>query len=208
MPRKTSREIEIKLRVNDREDLVRRLDEIGAKPGERRFEQNTLYDTSEGLLRGAGRLLRLRLERTDGGQVHALLTSKAPAPAKRGRTKSASRHKEKLEREVDIRDPRRVDQLFRAMGLNPSFRYEKYRTRFELRQLHLDLDDTPVGTFLELEGNAQAIDRAAKTLGYSHTDYIRGTYWDLFNADRRRRGSNKKNMLFSHKNRGNRAVSA
>ena len=98
--------------------------------------------------------------------------------------------------------PKQRDEirLLRAMGLNPSFRYEKYRTRFKLGSLHLDLDETPVGTFLELEGQPKAINRVAKALGYSDRDYIRGTYWDLFNADRRRRGSRAKNMLFTHKN--------
>jgi len=210
---KTSREIEIKLRVKDQEGLVRRMGKIGAKPVKRRFEENTLYDTPHGLLRKAGRLLRLRIETSGGAKVHAVLTSKVPAPealdhtGRRG-SKSASKHKEKLEREVDVRDPAKVDQLLRAIGLHPSFRYEKYRTRFKLGSLHLDLDEVPVGTFLELEGKPQAIDRVAKAVGYSDRDYIRGTYWDLFDADRRRRGSKAKNMLFAHKNRRKRAGSA
>ncbi len=207
MPGKTNTEIELKLRIDDRDDLIARLHKIGAKPDGRRFEQNTLYDTPQGLLRNAGRLLRLRIETFDGGKVHALLTSKAPPPPKLGAQKP-SQHKERLEREVDVPDPGTVDRLFRAMGLNPSFRYEKYRTRFNLGSLHLDLDDTPVGTFLELEGRPQAIDRVAKALGYSHRDYIRGTYWDLFAAERRRRGLKKKNMLFTHKNRHKLQLSA
>jgi adenylate cyclase, class 2 len=206
MPGKTTREIEVKLRVKDEQQLKQRLAKIGAKPDQRRFEENTLYDTPDGLLRSAGRLLRLRIETLDHGRVHAVLTSKAPAPqasgnARAGGAKSASKHKERLEREVDVRDPAKIDRQMRAMGLNPSFRYEKYRTRFNLGSLHLDLDQTPVGTFLELEGQPKAIDRVAKALGYSDRDYIRQTYWDLFDADRRRRGSKAKNMLFTHKNR-------
>jgi len=211
MPSKTNREIEIKLRVQDQQQLKERLAKIGAKPGQRVFEENTLYDTPDGLLRGAGRLLRLRMETPERGKTHAVVTSKAPMPGDSDRDRGSkvsgksagkppSRHKERLEREVDIRDPGKIDRLLRAMGLNPSFRYEKYRTRFKLGSLHLDLDETPVGTFLELEGQPKAINRVAKALGYSDRDYIRGTYWDLFNADRRRRGSRAKNMLFTHKN--------
>lgn len=205
MASKTNREIEIKLRIKDQQRLKQRLAKIGAKPSQRHFEENTLYDTPNGLLRTAGRLLRLRIETANHGRARAVLTSKAPAPetpgSARKEAKSASKHKEKLEREVDVRDPAKTDRLLRAMGLNPSFRYEKYRTRFKLGSLHLDLDETPVGIFLELEGQPQAIDRTAKALGYSDRDYIRGTYWALFVADRRRCGSKAKNMLFTHKNR-------
>jgi hypothetical protein len=63
-------------------------------------------------------------------------------------------------------------------------------------ELHLDLDETPVGVFLELEGDPQAIDRAARALGYLHHDYVRGTYWDLYRAECERRGRIARNMLF------------
>ena len=61
---------------------------------------------------------------------------------------------------------------------------------------HLDLDETPIGTFLELEGAPQAIDRAARALGFSSRHYIRGTYWSLFQASRRGRARARKNMTF------------
>jgi adenylate cyclase, class 2 len=209
VPGRTIREIEIKLRVKDEPQLRQRLAKIGALPAKRRFEENTLYDTPEGLFRRAGHLLRLRIETPGRGRPHAVLTSKSPAPVSQDRTrarirkaeKPALRHKEKLEREVEVRHPAKTGALLRAVGLNPTFRYEKYRTRFTLGSLHLDLDETPVGTFLELEGKPQAIDRVAKALGYSDRDYIRGTYWDLFVAARRRRGSKARNMLFTNKNR-------
>jgi adenylate cyclase class 2 len=85
----------------------------------------------------------------------------------------------------------------RAIGLRPSFRYEKYRSTFRLAGLHLDLDETPVGVFLELEGAPRSIDRVARSLGFVPREYINGTYWDLYAADCRRRGRKPANMLFS-----------
>ena len=82
--------------------------------------------------------------------------------------------------------------------MRPTFRYEKFRTAYRLprSRLHLDLDETPVGVFLELEGEPRAIDRAARALGFAPSDYIRGTYWDVYAADCRRRGRIRRNMVF------------
>jgi adenylate cyclase, class 2 len=208
---KTNREIEIKLPVNDERDLVRRLRRIGARNHGRVLEQNTLYDTPASDFRLRGRLLRLRIETSRSGKRRALMTSKAPAfPDRLGAGRS--RYKERLEREVLVRDPIRADRLLRSLSLRPGFRYEKYRTSFRmrgpLRRLHLDLDETPVGLFLELEGRPAAIDRVARLLGYARRDYILGTYWDVNAAACRRRGRKPGNMLFARKNLPKRALFA
>jgi adenylate cyclase, class 2 len=180
--------------------MVRRLRQIGAADHGSLFEENTLYDTPDGALRHRGRLLRLRIEISANGRRRGVLTSKALVSPVRGRSpRRVPRHKERLEREVIVRDPRRVRRLLTAVGLRPSFCYEKYRTSFRVSCLHLDLDETPVGNFLELEGCPAAIDRVARALGYFPRDYIRGTYWDLYAADCRKRGRPLKNMVFTHK---------
>ncbi|MGA8873669.1 MAG: class IV adenylate cyclase [Candidatus Acidiferrales bacterium] len=196
---RTAREIEVKLRVTDLPALVRSLKRLGAKLHGRVLEQNTLYDTPSADLRSRGRLLRLRIETPapskllPGGARCAILTSKAPVPESSRR----SRYKERLEREVAVESPTRWPSALRAIGLRPSFRYEKYRTTFRLPDLHLDLDETPIGTFLELEGSPHAIDRVARALGCAPGEYIQGTYWDLYAADCRRHGRKPTNMLLS-----------
>ena len=196
----TNLEIEIKLPVRNLPDLIRRLRAIGARDRGRVFEENTLYDTPDADFRRRGRLIRLRIETSGDGHRSARLTSKAPPPITGKRRGSNTHHKERSEREVEVRDPARAARLLQTIGLRPSFRYEKYRTSLRLGSLHLDLDETPVGTFLELEGRPAAIDGAARKLGYSPKDYIRGTYWDLYAADCRRRGRKPKNMIFTSKN--------
>jgi adenylate cyclase, class 2 len=192
----TKVETEIKLAVSDLPRLLRRLRELGARNHGRAFEQNTIYDTPEGEFRRGGRLLRLRIE-TRGSRRTAKLTSKAPAKSSH---RSSPRHKRRFESEVEIRNPNKTAALLGAIGLRPSFRYEKFRMSFRFRGLHLDLDETPVGTFLELEGRPEDIDRMARKLGYGPGDYIRGTYWDLYAAYCRRRGRKPTNMVFTHKN--------
>jgi len=196
-PRSTLREIEIKLRVRDVPRLIAKIRQLGAACEGRVFEQNMLYDTPQSDFRRSGRLLRVRIETPapsgglPGGKGRAVVTSKSPAPAA-----AASRYKEKLERELPLQSPRRWPGMLRALGFRQGFCYEKYRTTFRLGGLHLDLDETPVGAYLELEGSPRAIDRAARALGFSPRDYIRGTYWDVFQADCRRRGRFPKNMRF------------
>jgi adenylate cyclase, class 2 len=206
----TNREIEIKLRILDLPRLIRDLRRFGATSQGRVFEQNTIYDTSDSAFRRAGRLVRLRLEtpaprsatkrdvRLARPKLHparGILTAKAP-PHVSGRTAVPARYKERLERELVIRNPRGWPSVLKSLGLRPRFTYEKFRSTFELPSVELDLDETPVGTYLELEGSPGAIDRAARVLGFMPRDYIRGTYWDVYAAVCRRRGLPLKNMVF------------
>jgi adenylate cyclase class 2 len=207
MPAKISskREIEIKLRVTDLPDILRRLRKLGAVSRGRVHEANTLFDTPDSAFRHSGRLLRLRQQTpalgndVRGGPASAILTAKAP-PLPKPRLPGGARkrlYKEVQENEEHIKDPRRLSLALKALGFLPGFRYEKYRTSFRLNFLYIDLDETPVGTFLELEGTPTAINRTARALGFTPRDYIRSTYWTLYAADCRRHHRKPQNMLFS-----------
>ena len=65
-----------------------------------------------------------------------------------------------------------------------------------IRNLKIELDETPIGAFLELEGSPSSIDRVARLLGYTHSDYITQTYGALYIADSRLHGYKPTNMLF------------
>jgi adenylate cyclase class IV len=202
---RTNREIEIKLPVADLAALIRHLQRLGAVSLGRVFEKNTLYDTPESDLRRGGSLLRLRVETPAGstfvlpGLPSAVLTFKAP-PASAllggGRAVVRSRYKERLERELTIPQPSRWNQILTSLGFRPGFCYSKYRTSFRLPGLHVDLDETPVGTFLELEGIPKAIERVAGVLGYTRRDYLQATYWELYAADCKCKGRVPGNMVF------------
>ena len=199
---RSNREIEIKLPFVDLAALLGRLQRLRAVNLGRVFEQNTLYDTPEADLRRAGCLLRLRIETPAGsslvppGVPSAVVTSKAP-PMPRARERATeARYKERLERELAIAHPNRWPHILETLGFRPAFRYEKYRTSLRLGRLHVDLDETPVGGFLELEGAPQAIERTARALGYAPRQYLRATYWDLYAADCKRRGRAVGNMVF------------
>jgi adenylate cyclase class 2 len=206
---KTPTETEVKLRITDLQAILARLTGIGATSRGRVLERNALFDTPHSDFRRSGRLIRVRIETPapaparglPGGRAKAVLTSKAPPPARPSPRRQSSRYKERAERELVLRKPARFLRNLAPLGLRCAFRYEKVRTSFRLRGLHLDLDETSVGIFLELEGKPPAIDRAAKALGFSSKDYLRVTYWDLYAADCHHRGIKPKNMLLPRKNR-------
>jgi hypothetical protein len=54
------------------------------------------------------------------------------------------------------------------------------------------IDETPIGTFFEIEGDLAGIQAAAAGLGYSRADYITDSYVALFFA-----GGRRGNMVFS-----------
>ncbi len=181
-------EIEIKLRVENVASVRRRLARVGARRVARRHEDDTLYDTSSRALKRRGELLRLRLR---GGR-RALVTYK-------GRQAAGQRYKVRQEIEFSVSDPAKLRAALEALGFRPWFRYEKYRTSYRLPRLPglaVELDETPIGTFLELEGTPGAIDRAAGLLGYQPGEYLVATYHDLFLAAGRKLGLRRDAMLF------------
>ena len=195
-------ETEIKLRITNRDALRGALRRLDARPSGRVLERNTLFDTADSDLRRRKRLLRLRIETPAGspeisaGRPRAMLTSKQPAPAS-----APSGYKHNLESESRIALDQNWLAALGSVGFLPGFRYEKFRSRVRIPRaiagaVQLDLDETPIGTFLEIEGAPEAIDRVARALGFLRRDYLRATYADLYAARCRRRGQIPRNMLF------------
>ena len=89
-----------------------------------------------------------------------------------------------------------MDAILRALGYATTFRYEKYRSEWSDEVGHAVIDETPIGTFGELEGPARWIDRTAKALGIASGDYITQTYADLFFTWKRTTHSAATGMTF------------
>jgi len=137
---------------------------------DRVFEANSVYDTATDTLRSNGQLLRLRL----AGSV-VTLTWKGPA-------KGSGPHKSRPETEVQVDNFERASELLVSLGYRVRFRYDKYRTEFTRAGEHgtATLDETPIGTLLELEGEPDWIDATAAQLGFKPEDYITSSYGALY----------------------------
>jgi len=217
-----ARETEIKLRIDDLPALHRALGRLGARlagPGASRVhEQNVIFDTPKSNLYKKGQLLRIRIETPvsdstsdeAGSKRRVLLTFKQPteSAAKPGfDAASEGPYKVREEIELEVSDAVALTRIFEMLGMDGWFQYEKYRTTFRLpdsqawaKDLLIELDETPIGTFVELEGPAEAIDRAAQELGFSGHDYIVQSYLGLYLEDCRRKGEEPHHLLFSNSN--------
>lgn len=164
-------ETEVKLRVASAEAARAALGRLGAtRVRERHFEANVLYDDAAGSLRTRGCLLRLR--RTEG---LATLTYK-------GARRILEGVKSRVERETQVENADSLQAILEALGLGPIFRYEKYRETFEWRGAEIVVDETPIGTFLEIEGDLPGVHATAAALGYGPRDYVSDSYAALFFA--------------------------
>ncbi len=182
---KSNRENEIKLAFASRETAVSRLLAAGARPVHpRAFEDNVLFDLADRPLTKSGRLLRLR--DFDGA---SLLTFKGPVAGKR-------RHKVKIEHETAIADPEALRSILLGLGFEAVYRYQKYRSTYQFGAVEAVVDETPLGTFVELEGAPDDVDRAAEALGATFSDFIRATYRELQEKDAAARGVAAGDMLF------------
>jgi adenylate cyclase, class 2 len=186
-------ETEIKLKVRALGPIRQQLQNLGFVVAKRRrFERNVLFDTSDDRLRRAGCLLRLRSE-----AGRSWLTLKGPP-------RSSKRYKTRPEWEARISSAAALKSLLESLGLREVFRYEKFRTTFAARAATslrtaglVELDETPIGNFLELEGPGPWIDRTASRLGYEVGDYITASYGRLYELFRKARGRRPENMIFS-----------
>jgi adenylate cyclase class 2 len=213
-----AQEIEIKLRISDQKAFRRTLKRLGAFPvgggSGRVHESNVIFDTPEGSLRKHGQLLRIRTEterkpKQPASGQRALLTFKRPlvrGTSASGSSQETHRHKVREELEVEVADASILAKIFEGLGMRGWFRYEKYRTTYRLpatsrwaKELLIELDETPIGTFVELEGPPPAIDRAASELGHTRREYVLKNYLALYTEECRRLGQQPRDMIFRAK---------
>ncbi len=211
-------ETEIKLRISDVRAFRRALKRIGAHvvgPGTGRVhEENVIFDTPQGGLAKHGQLLRIRTQTPEFQTKSRPVTSKQRVvvtfkrPIARHSSAQAEHepggtYKVREELEVEVADASDLTRIFEGLGMSGWFRYEKYRTTYQLpaskawaKGLLIEFDETPIGTFVELEGPPSAIDRAATELGYSKRDYVLKNYLVLYVEECRRKGEEPHHMLF------------
>jgi adenylate cyclase, class 2 len=187
----SNKEIEIKFRIEDPRALKRKLRDAGFRlVTKQTHEMNTLYDLPGEVLRSRRQLLRLRQYGSDWKLTH-----------KAG--KRTGRHSSREELETEVSDGEKMDLILRALGYEPSFRYEKYRAEWTDGKGQVVLDETPIGNFGEIEGPSRWIDTTAKKLGVFEDDYITNNYAGLFSEWKAETKSHANEMTFQAVKKGN-----
>jgi len=169
-------EREVKLRFDSPEEAREAILAAGATPLRcRRLQEDALLDTEDETLRRRRCVLRIR---TEAGK--SLLTFKGPV--------QPSTMKVRDEYETVIADGEVLQRVFEELGMHVWFRYEKYREEYAAEDVTVALDETPVGTFVEIEGGEQGILSMTVALGRTPADFILDSYRGLFIKHREKFG--------------------
>lgn len=178
-------EREVKLRFASPEAARAAILAAGATPlRSRRLQEDALLDTEDESLRRRRCVLRIR---TEAGK--SLLTFKGPVLP--GSMKVRDEH------ETVIGDGEVLQRVLEELGLHVWFRYEKFREEYASEDVTIAIDETPVGTFVEIEGGEDGILRMAIALGRTPSDFVLDSYRGLFVKHREEFGLTGQNMVFS-----------
>jgi adenylate cyclase class 2 len=178
-------EREIKLQFDSPDEARAAILAAGAAPLKcRRLQEDALFDTNDESLRRRGCALRVRSE-----SGRSLLTFKGPV--------QPSRMKTREEHETVVGDGDVLTRVLESIGLHVWFRYQKFREEFAAEDATIALDETPIGTFVEIEGGERAIEQMARALGRTESDYVLDSYRGLFLQRRERLGLTGADMMFA-----------
>jgi len=170
-------EIEKKYRLTlaEREQLIRRLREVGTMLRGEEFEENTLYAGHN--LDQRTRVLRLRRV---GDK--AVFTYKERYP-------STSAVKRQREDETRVEDADALAAILDALGYEPALVYEKRRTTWRAAAAEVVIDELPFGLFVEIEGDERAIREAEELLDLARAEAEMASYPELTLRHGRRKGN-------------------
>ncbi len=180
-----SLEREIKLRFDSASaarSAILGLDTTLVRP--RRLQSDIILDTADSRLFGARSALRVRLE-----PERSFLTFKGPPLT------SVMKLREELETLVD--DGVLLLTILERLGFHVAFRSEKFREEYEGYGVLFAIDETPIGTWVEIEGSDTGITEAAARLGRSQADYVVTSYRTLYLQECQARGVEPRDMVFT-----------
>jgi adenylate cyclase, class 2 len=173
-------EIEAKFYVRDLERIRANLEGLEARLIQTRvLETNIRFDLPDARLSSEKSVLRLRRD-TD-----ARLTYKSASTNNQGVL-------DRTEIEFMVEDFEKAKRFLEALGYQPIFYYEKYRTTYTLPEIsegpadmsgpiHVMLDELPYGNFVEIEGNSvESIQEVASQLNLNWDAVIGTSYSALF----------------------------
>ena len=180
-----STETEIKVKIEDPGDFCRRLAFLN--PGilsARHFEDNYLMDFSDQRLKSSQCLLRIRF-----AEGRRFLTYKGPP-----RPQGLFKIREELETTVE--DGEILLQLLERIGMRVCFRYQKYRQEFSVGEIHVAVDETPIGNYVEFEGAESGIRKLAERMTIAEAQFLRASYYSLYLEHCREMGKAVELMIY------------
>jgi len=184
-----SEEIEVKFIVTDSNKFREAIHKAGGVFESAHAEDNIRFDDAAASLTRRGMVLRLRVTTTDT-RIRYLLTVKSPMI----HTDKDLSHRREIETEIS--DGSALTTALGLLGYEPVWRYEKRRETYRIGQIEADIDEMPLGWFLELEGLPDEIRHTAERLGLEMTDGLTLSYAQIFDNVKGARGLIMRDLTF------------
>jgi adenylate cyclase class 2 len=177
------REREQKFSGVELEALRERLTELEAeRVSSASFEDNWVLDKGDAL-GASGRLLLLRVD-----SQGALLTLKGPV------FENGSEKAMPGELQTSVGDAEQMRALLEALGYRVVRRYQKVREEWRLGGVVISLDHTPIGDFVEFEGDGG--ETVARRCGFDAGRAERRSYLELYEEYKKEHPEAPPEMVF------------
>ncbi|MCK6462524.1 MAG: class IV adenylate cyclase [Candidatus Pacebacteria bacterium] len=131
--------------------------------GKEVHQKTVMFDNSDKLMEHTDGRIRLRQQ---GDKIS--LSYKRPLP-------SVGNEKKEVELETEVGNFEVMTHILRMMGYSPSTSYEKYTLPLRMKNyndIHIEIQKYPFENFLEIEGDKEKIEKAAKQLGFDIKDAL------------------------------------
>jgi len=162
------KEIEVKLLEIKKDEIIKKLEEMGAEKVSDGEMNVLIYDFPDERLTGNGDLVRLR-----GYEGDSILAFKRKIS--KGSTKIMAEYEVKIDNYENMKD------ILKELGLKILRDYSKHRTSYKLGDVHFDIDTIPgIPTFMEIEApDEETVKEFVVKLGFSLEDARPWTGKDL-----------------------------
>ena len=178
-------ETEVKIKISNPEDFCRNLQRCDFRIlADRHFEDNYLLDFLDGRLHAGQCMVRIR-----EANSQAFLTYK-------GASRPEGIFKVREELETGLENSETALHILERLGMIVWFRYQKYRREFEMDEVVVAVDETPIGNYAEFEGSEPSILALTGKMGIDPSQFLRASYYSLYLEYCEGRGERPSFMLF------------
>ncbi|HOD84492.1 MAG: CYTH domain protein [Planctomycetes bacterium ADurb.Bin126] len=188
-------EIEIKLRVDDFDDLRRSLRRAGAEYHCTLLQTDRYLDTPDKTLMRRGGAMRLRVAK----YLHYKAGPRDPRPqlTLKGKLAGGKLTKQRMEIQTHVDDQEAILEILASLGFAPHLTVQKRRIVYKLGRCSVEMDELPlIGRFVEIEGPSEPqVLAAAKRLGLTG-ESILTSYVHLLLHHCRQAGQDKNEFVF------------
>ena len=176
-------EVEIKLKVRDKNRLIESLRDVGFQQGDLVSESDIYYTSRHHDFEKLDEALRIRsIQNLSTGEKSSVITFKGAKTDKRSMTRK--------ELETEVGDPKIAREILESIGFTPVPSVEKERQHFYMQKITACVDRVKnLGDYLELEKMVeveeektealQELEEVLQRLGYSMEDTTRTSYLSM-----------------------------